>query len=70
MKVGGGAPPILAPEGWLALYHGVEAQGVVGTYRTFWALHKTLSEPAGYFPYVQSCNNAWIPVVPQSVPAG
>jgi hypothetical protein len=28
------------------------------------------TEPAGYFPYVQSCNKAWIPVVPQSVPAG
>ena len=28
------------------------------------------TEPAGYFPYVQSCNRAWIPVVPQSVPAG
>jgi beta-1,2-mannobiose phosphorylase / 1,2-beta-oligomannan phosphorylase len=38
MKVGGGAPPILTPAGWLALYHGVEVKGVVGTYRTFWAL--------------------------------
>jgi len=28
------------------------------------------TEPAGYFPYVQSCNRAWIPVVPQSVAAG
>jgi len=28
------------------------------------------TDPAGYFPYVQSCNRAWIPVVPQSVPAG
>jgi len=26
------------------------------------------TDPAGYFPYVQACNNAWIPVVPQSVP--
>jgi predicted GH43/DUF377 family glycosyl hydrolase len=38
MKVGGGAPPILTPDGWLALYHGVEAGKVVGNYRTFWAL--------------------------------
>jgi predicted GH43/DUF377 family glycosyl hydrolase len=38
MKVGGGTPPILAKEGWLMLYHGVEQRGVVGVYRTFWAL--------------------------------
>ncbi len=37
-KVGGGAQPVLTPEGWLVLYHGVESGGVVGTYRTFWAL--------------------------------
>lgn len=37
-KVGGGTPPILTDQGWLALYHGVEVQGRVGTYRTFWAL--------------------------------
>lgn len=37
-KVGGGAPPVLSPDGWLVLYHGVEAGGAVGTYRTFWAL--------------------------------
>jgi len=39
MKVGGGTPPILTDAGWLHLYHGVEPQGRVGTYRTFWALH-------------------------------
>lgn len=38
MRMGGGAPPIRTPRGWLALYHGVEVQGVVGVYRTFWAL--------------------------------
>lgn len=37
-KVGGGAQPVLTPDGWLVLYHGVEAGGLVGTYRTFWAL--------------------------------
>ena len=37
-KVGGGAQPVLTPEGWLVLYHGVEAGGAVGIYRTFWAL--------------------------------
>jgi hypothetical protein len=26
------------------------------------------TSPAGYYPYVQSCNQAWIPVVPQSAP--
>ncbi len=38
MKVGGGTPPILTPQGWLELYHGVEPGKVVGKYRTFWAL--------------------------------
>ncbi len=38
MKVGGGTPPILTPHGWLELYHGVEVRGLVGAYRTFWAL--------------------------------
>jgi predicted GH43/DUF377 family glycosyl hydrolase len=38
MKVGGGSPPILTDVGWLALYHGVEPKGVVGVYRTFWAV--------------------------------
>ena len=38
MKVGGGTPPILTPNGWLELYHGVETGEVVGKYRTFWAL--------------------------------
>ena len=37
-KLGGGTPPILTPEGWLTLFHGVEMAGAVGTYRTFWAL--------------------------------
>lgn len=38
MRLGGGAQPILTPEGWLVLYHGVEPGGAVGIYRTFWAL--------------------------------
>lgn len=38
MKVGGGSQPILTPEGWLILYHGVETRARVGVYRTFWAL--------------------------------
>jgi predicted GH43/DUF377 family glycosyl hydrolase len=38
MKVGGGAQPILTEQGWLVLYHGVEQSGLVGIYRTFWAL--------------------------------
>ena len=37
-KVGGGSPPVRTDAGWLALWHGVEPQGIVGTYRTFWAL--------------------------------
>ena len=38
MKIGGGSQPVLTPEGWLLLYHGVEPGTLVGVYRTFWAL--------------------------------
>ncbi|WP_128546224.1 glycoside hydrolase family 130 protein [Larkinella soli] len=38
MKIGGGTQPILTDDGWLMLYHGVELKGLVGIYRTFWAL--------------------------------
>lgn len=37
-RIGGGTPPILTTEGWLILYHAVEASGKVGIYRTYWAL--------------------------------
>ena len=37
-RMGGGAPPILTPDGWLCLWHGVEPNGGVGVYRTYWAL--------------------------------
>lgn len=37
-RIGGGAPPILTPDGWLTLWHGVEPAGVVGIYRTYWSL--------------------------------
>jgi predicted GH43/DUF377 family glycosyl hydrolase len=37
-KIGGGTPPVLTPQGWLMLYHGVENSGEVGIYRTYWAL--------------------------------
>jgi predicted GH43/DUF377 family glycosyl hydrolase len=40
-KVGGGAPPVLTPRGWLVLYHGVEPSKPIGVYRTFWALLDT-----------------------------
>src|SRR3546814_880552 len=38
VRVGGGTPPILTDDGWLMLYHGVEPKGLVGIYRTYWAL--------------------------------
>jgi len=38
MKIGGGTPPVLTPQGWLIIYHGVENQGEVGIYRSFWVL--------------------------------
>ncbi|PZU11105.1 MAG: glycosidase [Sphingobium sp.] len=37
-RMGGGAPPILTEEGWLTLWHGVEPNASVGTYRTYWSL--------------------------------
>ncbi len=37
-RMGGGAPPILSPRGWLSLWHGVEPNRSVGTYRTYWSL--------------------------------
>ena len=58
-RMGGGAPPVATPGGWLSLWHGVEPNGSVGTYRTYWTLldhddpsvvirtgHKPLIEPA------------------------
>ncbi|AOW22975.1 glycosidase [Sphingomonas melonis TY] len=38
MKIGGGTQPILTPNGWMMIYHGVEARESVGIYRSFWAL--------------------------------
>jgi predicted GH43/DUF377 family glycosyl hydrolase len=38
LKLGGGAQPILTPDGWLMLFHGVEQNESIGAYRTFWAL--------------------------------
>jgi predicted GH43/DUF377 family glycosyl hydrolase len=37
-RIGGGTPPILTSKGWLSLFHGVEASGHVGIYRTYWTL--------------------------------
>jgi predicted GH43/DUF377 family glycosyl hydrolase len=38
VKIGGGTPPVRTADGWLMLYHGVEKNGDLGIYRTFWAL--------------------------------
>lgn len=40
-RMGGGAPPILTERGWLSLWHGVEPNDSVGTYRTYWTLLDT-----------------------------
>jgi predicted GH43/DUF377 family glycosyl hydrolase len=37
-RIGGGAPPILTPDGWLSLWHGVEPKEIVGIYRTYWSI--------------------------------
>ncbi len=37
-RMGGGAPPILTERGWLSLWHGVEPNHSVGTYRTYWSM--------------------------------
>lgn len=38
VKIGGGTPPVLTPDGWLMFYHGVENKSDVGIYKTFWAM--------------------------------
>ncbi|WP_287979488.1 glycosidase [Sphingomonas sp.] len=38
MKIGGGTQPVLTDDGWMMIYHGVEARETVGIYRSFWAL--------------------------------
>lgn len=38
MKLGGGSQPVLTPDGWMMIYHGVETREKVGVYRSFWAL--------------------------------
>lgn len=37
-RIGGGAPPILTDRGWLSLWHGVEPNDGVGSYRTYWSV--------------------------------
>ena len=37
-RMGGGAPPVLTPAGWLTLWHGVAPNDSVGSYRTYWSL--------------------------------
>ncbi|MBO9714197.1 glycosidase [Sphingomonas sp.] len=37
-RMGGGSQPVLTPEGWMLIYHGVEKREAVGIYRSFWAL--------------------------------
>jgi predicted GH43/DUF377 family glycosyl hydrolase len=37
-RIGGGAPPVLTPDGWLTLWHAVDPGGTVGIYRTWWSL--------------------------------
>lgn len=37
-RMGGGTPPILTPQGWLTLWHGVEPKEIVGIYRTYWSI--------------------------------
>ncbi len=37
-RIGGGTPPILTDAGWLSLWHGVEPNGIVGIYRTYWSI--------------------------------
>lgn len=38
LKLGAGSPPILTEKGWLVLFHGVEKNGHIGCYRTYYAI--------------------------------
>ncbi len=57
-RVGGGAPPILTDAGWLTLWHGVEPNDSVGTYRTYWSLldptHPTIVKRHGKRPLIEA----------------
>lgn len=37
-RMGGGSPPVMTPDGWLALWHGVEPKEIVGIYRTYMSI--------------------------------
>ncbi|MEJ7926176.1 glycosidase [Sphingobium sp. AN641] len=37
-RMGGGTPPVRTADGWLSLWHGVEPNGIVGIYRTYWSM--------------------------------
>lgn len=37
-RIGGGAPPVLTPDGWLTLWHGVAPNAGIGAYRTYWSI--------------------------------
>lgn len=42
-RIGGGAPPVRTPDGWLSLWHGVQPGGQgdtagIGVYRTYWSI--------------------------------
>jgi len=39
-RIGGGTPPVLTDQGWLILFHAVEASDNIGIYRTYWAILK------------------------------
>ncbi len=66
--------PYYAPSTWVTTPIVIEQESTVYTQAqaqegaasaNYWYY---CTEPAGYYPYVQSCTKAWIPVVPQPVP--
>ena len=66
-----GAPVVAAtPIGWGMMPTVIEQQDAppVAPAPTAPPMWYYCTSPAGYFPYVQACNRAWIPVTPQLTP--
>jgi hypothetical protein len=61
----GSAPAVVDEDATMYMAPQASAQVAQAAPSTYWYY---CTNPAGYFPYVQNCNKAWIPVVPQSAP--
>ena len=65
-RIGGGAQPVLTTDGWLTLWHGVEPNDGVGTYRTYWSLlaadDPTVTVATGHPPVLEPAPHLTAPL--------